>query len=125
MLRYSQLNGYIAHHFTDAACQCGGKIFRLSLDDAQGVAIRTCSTCGAEHPIGDSDEYLEGAVLEDCGCPCGGEEFEITAGVSLYQETDDVRWLYLACRCPQCGLTAVYGDWKNEFIGYRELLARI
>jgi hypothetical protein len=33
--------------------------------------------------------------------------------------------LYLGCRCPACGLVAVYGDWKNEFNGYRELLAKV
>jgi len=31
---------------------------------------------------------------------------------------DDVRWLYLGCRCVTCGLTACYGDWKNEYPGY-------
>jgi hypothetical protein len=122
---YSQLNGYIADHFADAACQCGGTLFRLGLDDAQGVAIRTCCTCDAEHPVADSEEYLEGADLQECACPCGGEELEITVGMSLHQDSEDVRWLYLACRRPQCGLTAVYGDWTNEFIGNRELLARI
>ena len=81
--------------------------------------------CMAEHPIGDSNEYLDEAELEECACPCGGKEFEITVGVSLYEESEDVRWLYLGCRCPKCGLTAVYGDWKNEFNGYRDLLARV
>jgi hypothetical protein len=125
LLRYSQANAYLAHHFADATCKCGGKLFRLALDDIEGVAVRTCAGCGAEHPIGDSDEYLEDAELEECACPCGGEEFEITVGVSLYEGSEDIRWLYLACRCPKCGLTAVYGDWKSEFNGYRELLARV
>jgi hypothetical protein len=57
--------------------------------------------------------------------PCGGEEFEITVGVSLYEGSEDVRSLYIGCRCPGCGLSAVYGDWKNEFNGYRDLLARV
>ena len=47
---------------------------------------------------------------------------EVTAGVLLYDDSEDVRWRYLGCRCPSCGLTACYGDWKNEFEGYRELL---
>jgi hypothetical protein len=39
------------------------------------------------------------AELEKCACPCGGEEFEITIGVSLFEDSEDVRWLYLGCRC--------------------------
>jgi hypothetical protein len=125
LLRYSKSNAYVAHHFADAACPCGGKQFRLALDDAEGAAVRWCVRCAAEHPIGDSAEYLEDAELQECACPCGGEEFEITAGVSLYEGSADVKWFYLGCRCPKCGLTAVYGDWKNEFNGYRELLAPV
>ena len=125
VLRYSKVNGYVAKYFADAICTCGAGLFRLLLDDTVGAAIRKCGGCTNEHPIGDSDEYLDEAELQECACPFGGEDFEITVGVSLYDEGDDVRWLYLGCRCPKCGLTAVYGDWKNEFNGYRELLARV
>ena len=125
VLRYSQLNEYFAQHFADANCECGSKTFRLTLDDNEGAAIRICSGCNNEHAIGDSDDFLENASLEECVCPCGSESFEIAVGVSLYDNSEDVRWLYLGCRCAQCGLTAVYGDWKSEFIGYRDLLARV
>jgi hypothetical protein len=77
------------------------------------------------HPIGDSAEYLDDAQLEECECPCGHGSFEITAGVSLYKSSEDVRWFYLGCRCPVCGLIACYGDWKNEFEDYRKLLSRV
>lgn len=125
VLRYSQLNAYVAQHFADAICACGSRTFRLLLDDNEGAAVRVCSQCNTEHPIGDSQEFLEDASLEECACPCGAESFEITIGVSLYDDSEDVKWLYLGCRCSKCGLTAVYGDWKNEFIGYRGLLARV
>jgi hypothetical protein len=126
ILRYSRGVTYLAHHYADAVCaDCGGRVFELLLDATQCVAVRICIECGAEHPIGDSDEFMADAELEECACPCGNEDFEITVGVSLYEDSEDVKWLYLACRCPQCGLTAVYGDWKNEFSGYRELLARV
>jgi hypothetical protein len=125
ILRYSKLNGYVVHHFADAACSCGGKVFVLLLDGNEGAAVRKCAVCNSEHPIGDSGEYLKDAELEVCACPCGGEKFEITVGVSLYENSEDVRWLYLGCRCPSCGITAVYGDWKNEFNGYQELLSRV
>jgi hypothetical protein len=122
--RYSKTNAYLAHHFADAICQCGGRLFRLALDENEGAAVRTCVGCKTEHPIGDSDNFLKDAELEECACPCGGHEFEVTVGVSLYGDSEDVRWLYVGCRCPKCGLAAVYGDWKNEFNGYRELLGR-
>ncbi len=125
ILRYSKLNEYVAYHFADATCTCSSKVFGLWIDNDEGVAVRKCATCSSEYPIGDSDEYLEEAEIEECACPCGGEKFEITVGVSLYDDSEDVRWLYLGCRCPACGLTAVYGDWKNEFNGYQELLSRV
>ncbi len=125
ILRYSKGVEYIAHHYADAVCKCGGRLFWLFIDNTQGVAVRACVACDAEHPIGDSGEFMEEAELEDCVCPCGGEEFEITVGVSLYDDSEDVRWLYVGCRCPECGLTAVYGDWKNEYNGVGDLLARV
>ena len=125
IVRYSEPNVYIALHFADAVCRCGAKIFRLLLDDDRGAAVRRCSTCTVEHPIGDSGDHLADAELEECACPCGEEDFEITVGISLYEESEDVKWLYLGCRCPVCGLVAVYGDWKNEYEGYRGLLAQV
>jgi hypothetical protein len=122
--RYSEDN-YVAHHFADAVCECGGRQFSLLLDNNEGAAVRECARCGASHPIGDSDEYLKDAELGLCSCVCGGEDFEITVGVSLYEDSQDVRWIYIGCRCTKCGLTGVYGDWKNEYIGYQELLDRI
>ena len=126
ILRYSKGVKYLAQHFADAVCVCGGKAFLLCLDDNACVATRVCIACDADaHPIGDSDEYLDGAEEEECARPCGEEVFEITVGVSLYPDTEDVRWLYIGCRCPKCGRTAIYGDWKNEFIGYQALLAQV
>jgi hypothetical protein len=125
VLRYSKVNEYVAQHFADAVCKCGGKVFGVALDDAEGVAIRICAACKTEHPIGDSAEYMMDADPGMCACPCGHEEFEVTVAVSLYEDSEDVKWLYLGCRCPKCGLTAVYGDWKNEYLGYKELLARV
>lgn len=126
IVRYSKENGYLAEHFADAVCSCGGRVFGLYLDDTAGVASRVCVACVPEpHPIGDSADFMDESEEEECACACGAEAFEITVGVSLYADSDDVRWLYVGCRCPACSLTAVYGDWKNEFNGYRELLARV
>jgi hypothetical protein len=124
ILRYSKCVEYLAHHYADAVCKCGGRLFVLSMDDTAGTAVRGCVACRQEHPIGDSAQYLDEAELQRHECVCGEEVFEITVGVSLYDDSEDVRWLHVGCRCPACGLTGVYGDWKNEYIGYRGLLAR-
>jgi hypothetical protein len=123
--RYSRQNGYPAGHFADAVCQCGMRSFRLFLDDNEGCAVRVCSECEHDHYIGDSEDYVDEAELHQPSCVCEGAVFEVTVGVALYQDSNDVRWLYLGCRCIVCGLTGVYGDWKNEFTGFEELLARV
>ena len=104
---------YFPTHFADAKCKCGGREFLLLLDAEQGAAVRVCGKCGHDHAIGDSGDYLEDAELEDQECLCGSPLFEITVGVSLYRESEDVRWLYIGCRCPACGLAGCYGDWKK------------
>jgi hypothetical protein len=68
--RYSALNAYIAHHFADSVCNCGSHVFRLLLDDAAGAAVRRCASFSAQHPIGDSKDYLEDADSGECACPC-------------------------------------------------------
>ena len=125
LLRFSKVNEEEAHHFADAICTCGGRVFGLEIDEDAGAAVRKCTACRHLHAIGDSDEFLDEAELQECACPCGLEAFEITAGVSVYEATDDVKWLYIGCRCPGCGLTATYGHWKNEFLGYQKLLERV
>ena len=125
LVAYSIANAYLAAQFADARCLCGNRVFALRLDEDEGVAVRMCQHCRAAHPIGDSAAYLADAQLEDCECVCGASAFEITVGVALYPGSADVRWLYVGCRCPACGLTACYGDWKNEYEGYHALLANV
>lgn len=125
LLEYSRSTGYLTEHFADASCKCGVNVFKLHLDDNEGAAVRTCQACGLKHPMGDSAEYLDVASLGECECPCGRGFFEITVGVALYQGSQDVKWIYVGCRCIRCGLVACYGDWKNEFEDFRKLLAMI
>ena len=125
LARYSGLAGYPAERFADARCPCGGALFALELDEAAGVAVRSCASCGARHAMADGGAHLADADLEGCACPCGGEVFELTVGAALYASSADVRWLYVGARCPACGLTACYGDWKNEYSGVDSLLAQV
>ena len=125
LLDYSKSVSYLSEHYADASCTCGSKVFTLCIDDDEGAAVRTCGTCSLEHPIGDSADYLDEASLKECECPCGNGSFEITVGVALYQGSQDVKWIYVGCRCFRCGLVACYGDWKNEFEDFRKLLAMV
>ena len=125
LIDYSKANEYPIQHFSNAICSCGNKTFKLFSDENEGAAVRECIKCKTEHPIGDSEEYLESAKLEQHECLCESEEFEITAGISLYKDSDDVRWFYIGCRYPKCKLIGCYCDWKNEYLGYKELLDKI
>lgn len=125
LVRLGNLNEYVPTQFADARCTCGSIVFGLNIDDEQGAAVRVCVSCFIEHPMGDSDEFLDEAELQHAECVCGADKFELTVGVSLYEDSDDVRWLYVGCRCPACSLTGCYGDWKNEYLNYRELLAKV
>jgi hypothetical protein len=121
LARYSQ-NNYPATHFSDAVCPCAHRRFLLEIDEDAGVAVRVCDSCESRHVMFDGEDYLEDADLNDCQCACGGFVFEITAGIALYRNSDDVRWLYIAGRCPTCGRIACYGDWKNEADDHQRFL---
>jgi hypothetical protein len=125
LIRYGKLDDEVPTHFKDVRCRCGSTTFRLRIDEEQGAAVRTCTGCNKEHAVGDSDEYMEGVEMEACVCVCGADAFEITVGVSLYQDSKDARWLYVGCRCPACGVTGNYGDWTSEFPDYAKLLKRV
>jgi hypothetical protein len=116
---------YPTAHYADATCFCGSNLFQLYVDDKAGAAVRVCEPHQHEHPIGDSAGYLNEAQLEACVCPCGADVFEITAGVALYKESEDVRWLYLGCRCTASGLVGCFADWKNEYTDFNVFLDRI
>src|SRR6476620_6166388 len=78
--RYAELAGYPAERFADARCLCAGRLFALELDEAAGVAVRSCTSCGIRHVMADGAEYVAEAALEGCACPCGAETFELTLG---------------------------------------------
>ncbi len=127
IIEYSEQNEYIATHFAVAKCNsCGKDVFELLMNEDEGVAARICVECDSEHGIGDSDLYFDNVEeIDEVLCTCDGQKFRVMAGVSLYEGTSDVRWFYLGCECVQCGLSGVYGDWKNEFKGYQELLNNV
>jgi len=125
VLRYSTLNGCEAVKFALSACACSGKTFRLETDDDEGVARRTCTSCGTGHFMGDSESFAAEAALEAHECVCDGETFELLSGVALYEGSNDARWHYIGCRCSRCNLTGVFADWKCEAGDADEFLAKV
>jgi hypothetical protein len=123
MLRFSKLNGYVAERFAESVCTCGVRVFRLETDDEAGAARRTCTGCGNTHLMGDSAEYADEADLDFHSCVCEAEAFELLSGVALYDDSQDVRWVYLGCRCVACGLVGVFAHWKCEAGDAGEFLA--
>jgi hypothetical protein len=124
---YSERNGYPAEHFASSKCgNCNGSEFEILVNTTEGVAARICTKCNSEHGIGDSDDFIDEVdEVFPVECGCGSRAFNIVCGVSLYSDSEDVRWFYLACRCTSCDDAGVYADWKNEFIGYRGLLDNV
>ena len=122
MQRYSENNVYAIQQCIDHTCACGASLFLLAVDDSEGVAETACIACKALKPVADSGEFAEDASLEQCECVCGGDVFEVTVGVALYAESDDVRWIYVGARCVKCDIAGVYCDWKCDGGNYRTML---
>lgn len=124
---YSKQNGYEATHFAESICKnCQNSEFRLLINADEGVVVRLCNNCDSEHGMGDSDEYFdEVEEVFPIECDCGANVFKVMSGVSLYSNSNDVRWYYLALDCVKCGDKAVYADWKNEFNDYRKFLSNV
>lgn len=123
MLRYSKLNTYLAERFAGSTCACGGQVFKLESDDEAGAARRTCTGCGNVHLMGDSADYADEADFDNHTCVCDAEAFALLTGVALYAGSEDVRWVYIGCRCVACGLVGVFADWKCEAGDAGEFLA--
>ena len=119
-------DGYPVRRTVAARCgSCGGTVFAVTVDDEEGCAVRTCSDCADEHPMLDSAEYVDEADLEQTECPCGGEDFEVVAGFAFYDDSGDVRWVYLGLRCVFDGVLGCYADWKIDYSPTDHLLASV
>ena len=110
--------------FAQAVCACASRSFKLETDEEQGIAKRLCAHCGAMHVMGDGSDYADGAAFEGHACICSAEELELCSGVALYDDSNDVRWFYIGCRCTKCDLVGVFADWKCEGGDADALLAR-
>lgn len=112
---FSREQGAPVGRVTHSVCNaCQGDVFDLRVDDEEGCAERTCSSCGQVTLMLDSAEYVEDANLQDCACPCGGESFNLAIGY-LLRDNGDVRWVYIGVRCVADGVLGCYADWKIDY----------
>ncbi|MDX3101058.1 cation:proton antiporter [Nonomuraea angiospora] len=77
---------------SEAACVgCAGNCFSVMADDIEGCVQRICVACGDASYIADSADCVNDADLEECACPCGGEEFAAAVGFA-FRSDGEVRW---------------------------------
>lgn len=112
--RYAYLNKYPVDLTESIICSsCGNKTFMLFSDDEENAAVVQCTKCKAKQYIHDSKCYL-GDKTDNYECICGADQFLIATGVSFYNGTSDVRWVYVGGYCPKCGLVGNYVDWNER-----------
>ena len=99
------------------ACDCGGDAFRLSGDDEEGCARRTCVACKSSRFICDSGDYWSEAEPEDLVCHgCGADVFNVGVGFSISKgPAPDVQWVTVGQRCIGCGVLGSFVDWKISY----------
>jgi hypothetical protein len=120
-------DAYKVHEFRLAKCECGSVEFELEADDEEGVARRTCASCGTAHHICDSAEYWGHAHPERWKCiECDSERANVGVGSSLYDDDPTaVRWLYVGERCTKCGILGCFAGWKVALSNALHLLDEV
>ncbi len=109
-------SSYLATEFRLSRCQCGGVVFRLEVEQDEGVAKRVCADCGNEHLVCDSAEsYEEGAKLKKFKCVCKATLANVGVSFSLYEEGKAIRWLWVGHRCVKCGVQGSMVEWKVSY----------
>ncbi|MFV2174570.1 hypothetical protein ACFHW2_16980 [Actinomadura sp. LOL_016] len=93
---------------------CGGRVFRVLVDEVEGAVERRCAGCADRAFVADSAEFWDDADPGAAGCPCGGEEFEVAVAFSRAAD-DSVRWVTVGLRCERDGVTGIWADWKIDY----------
>ena len=111
---------YKVHEFRVARCECGSDEFHVESSDQDGVARRTCIKCMQQHFVCDSGEFWDEAETERWQCiECKSMVANVGVGFSLYDDRQDIHWLYIGERCVRCGVLSCSDGWK---IGYNPSL---
>ena len=74
--------------------------------------------CGKAHFVCDSEKFWDEAEAEteqwQC-TECDSEDCNVGIGFSLYDDHQNIKWLYVGVRCAGCGLLGCFAGWK---VGY-------
>jgi hypothetical protein len=120
-IRILTADSYPATHVVRSICICQNTIFRLTADQEEGCAQRTCTSCRKTAFIGDSADYWADATPRKVRCLCKNTTFEIGVGFAL-RDQRDVKWITVGQRCIKCGILGSYVDWKVDYSPSTHLL---
>jgi hypothetical protein len=98
--------GYAVKKVVEAVCRCGGRSFKILVDDEAGFALRVCAACTKHVLMLDSADYEDEAKPEECECPCGKSIFEVAVGFALRQD-GSVKWVSIGLMCAAFGQPGV------------------
>ena len=112
IISYGKSIGYIPTQFDEIICECGATRFEMFSDDDEGGCGLICQECGAGLSIMDSADYMENPLKNTCSC--GNEILHVVQGLSFYDDSNDVRWVYVGAECDKCDVKGVYVDWQER-----------
>jgi hypothetical protein len=114
-LRILSEDSYPVNEFRLALCPCGSDKFLLEVKDEEEAGKCICSACSKARFVCDSEESWKGRSRKFKCIECKGKEANIGIGFSLYDDLSAVRWVYVGCRCPVCGVLGCMIDWKIDY----------
>ena len=122
-LRDLQPAGWPVDHVVESVCKaCGGRGFRLRIEDSGHNAERTCIDCGTVAFIAGSGEYWMDEAAETVECICGNDTFAVAVAYSMYPDDEDVRAVGVGVRCLLDRVLGSPSEWNNRDHPSRHLL---
>lgn len=112
IIEYGEANGCVPTQFETQQCVCGSELFLMFSDDTEGGCGILCTQCEEGISIEGSADYMED--VEQNICTCESEALQVMVGKAFHEGSNDVKWVYVGGRCPECDLSGVYVDWKER-----------
>jgi len=112
VINYGESNGYTPSSFELITCTKGHELFEMYSDYTKGGCGIICTECDEGISVADSADYMEEIVQNTCVCE--SEKFYIMLAKAYYEDSADVRWVYIGGMCPNCRLAGVYVDWAER-----------
>jgi hypothetical protein len=100
---------------------CASDRFSARFDGDEGAIEAKCVSCGEARLLLDSADYWDECDPEEAVCPtCSAKEYNLAVGF-VYRDNGDVKWVYVGCRCVECGVLGSFLDWKINYAPTEEL----